>query len=92
MINIASEDLNTIRSILEKASINFYIYGSRVKGTSSKFSDIDICYKEPLSKELKWQLQEDLENSNLPFKVDLVDYNKCSEDFQKLIEKDLQAL
>ncbi len=92
MINIASEDLNTIRTILEKASINFYIYGSRAKGTSSKFSDIDICYKEPLSKELKWQLQEDLENSNLPFKVDLVDYNKCSEDFQELIEKDLQPL
>ncbi len=92
MINIAAKDLDTIRRILGKAGIKFYIYGSRAKGSNSKFSDIDICYKEPLAKELKWQIQEELENSDLPFKVDLVDYNKCSIDFQKLIEPDLQPL
>ena len=92
MINLKSEDLNTLSKILKKASIDFYIYGPRAKGSNSEFSDIDICYKEPLAKELKWQPIEELENSDLPFKVDLVDYNKCSEEFQNLIKADLRLL
>ncbi|CAG8478889.1 5436_t:CDS:10 [Cetraspora pellucida] len=50
----------------------FYAYGSRVKGTARKFSDLDLCYQEEMPWNVYGRVKEDLEESNLPFKVDLV--------------------
>ncbi|MFU7503418.1 MAG: nucleotidyltransferase domain-containing protein [Candidatus Tisiphia sp.] len=79
-----------LKSILKKYPYTFQAYGSRVKGSHRKFSDLDLCVMELISDEELLNLQEELEESNLPIKVDtkrwLVDMN---EDFRSLIEKDL---
>ena len=51
--------------------------------------DLDLCYKEPISLNTLAHLEEDFEESDLPFKVDFVDFWSCSENFRKAIQPDL---
>jgi hypothetical protein len=44
----------------------------------------------PLS--VQSHIEEDFEESDLPFTVDLVDYNLCSTQFQNQIKNDLVAI
>ncbi|CAG8852651.1 40015_t:CDS:1, partial [Gigaspora margarita] len=37
-----------LKKILSKYPYQFYAYGSRVKGTARKFSDLDLCYQEQI--------------------------------------------
>ncbi|MDD9335150.1 MAG: nucleotidyltransferase domain-containing protein [Rickettsiaceae bacterium] len=93
MINLEQKDFLLLKSILKKYPYTFQAYGSRVKGSHRKFSDLDLCVMELISDEELLNLQEELEESNLPIKVDvkrwLVDMN---EDFRSLIENDLIPL
>lgn len=88
MIYVSDTELKILRSILQAYPVPFYVFGSRVKGTQQQFSDLDLCYKQALSNENLSQLREALENSDLPFIVDLVDYKSCSESFRQLIDRD----
>lgn len=91
-ISIDQEDLELVVNILRQAPIDFYAYGSRAKGTNKKFSDLDLCYKQNLNQKILYKLMDDFEESDLPFKVDLTDYNKCSDRFKKLIDRDLRKI
>lgn len=53
------------------------------------FSDLDFAFKcnEGLELERKFKLEIEFEISDLPYKVDIVDYNRISEEFQKIIDK-----
>lgn len=70
---------------------SFYYYGSRVKGTFNKTSDLDILIKGtkemPLS-ELAL-LKEKFDESRLSFIVNFTDYNSIDENFYNLIKDDL---
>ena len=78
--------------ILNRYPYQFYVFGSRIKGTAKKYSDLDLCYKEEVPYSILSNIKETLEETNLPFSVDFVDWNNCTEDFQKLIENDLIPL
>lgn len=88
-ISIEQDDLNIVLDILKQAPVKFFVYGSRARGTSRRFSDLDLCYKKPLSQELLYKLIDDFQESDLPFKVDFTDYGKCDENFRRIIDKDL---
>ena len=45
MLQIETRHLKIINSILSKYPYTFYAYGSRVKGTGRKYSDLDLCYR-----------------------------------------------
>ena len=92
MIKLEEKHLKTLKQILTKYPYTFYLFGSRAKGKSSKFSDIDLCYKESIPGNIITKIRFELEDSNLPFFVDLVCWNNMTEGFQKLIEKDLKPL
>lgn len=78
-----------VQEILIKYPYKFYAFGSRVKGTAKKFSDLDLCYKESIPLLVIANIEEDFVGSDLPFKVDLIDWHTCSDDFKQLIGKDL---
>ena len=67
------------------------LFGSRIKGNPSKFSDVDIAISN--SSKIPCHtlelIREALEKSNLPFKVDLVDVNQTSKFFRKKIEEEI---
>ncbi|WP_425363368.1 nucleotidyltransferase domain-containing protein [Candidatus Tisiphia endosymbiont of Hybos culiciformis] len=93
MINLEKKDFLLLKSILRKYPYTFQAYGSRVKGSHRKFSDLDICIMEVVSDEELFNLQEELEESDLPIKVDVKRwFVDMDEDFRSLIEKDLIPL
>ena len=81
-----------VHSILSKYPYKFYAYGSRVKGEAEKHSDLDLCFYEEIPWNVLSHIREDFEESNLPFKVDLVYWEWMSPEFQGLIKSDLIPL
>lgn len=63
-------------------------FGSRVSGHAKLHSDLDIAVKsdQPLDLTAWALLEEDLANSELPFKVDVVDYQRVAAEFQSIID------
>ena len=92
MIHIDEEDRKILCDVLSRYPYTFYAFGSRVKGTHWKYSDLDICYKDPIPSEVWVDIDDDLRNSNLPFKVDVVAWQKLPSEWQKDIEKDLEVI
>ena len=92
MVIIEKKHLEILKNILKKYSYNFYAYGSRVTGENRKYSDLDLCYREEIPTKIISDIREALEESDIPFRVDLVYWNDMPEGFQKLIEKNLTPL
>ena len=88
-IVIDENDKKLLLGILSKYPYRFYVYGSRVKGRSKRYSDIDICYFDDIPPIELYEIKEAVEESNLTIKVDLVAVAELSKEFFKAIEKDL---
>ncbi|CAG8456646.1 27239_t:CDS:10 [Gigaspora margarita] len=71
MLQIENRHRKIIHSILSKYPYQFYAYGSRVKNQAKKYSDLDICFHGKIPWNVLNHIQEDLEESDLPFKVEL---------------------
>lgn len=89
MISIEPSYLKIIVAILTQYPYTFYVFGSRAKGTAKKYSDLDLCFKDQIPTRIIAEIEEKFIESDLPFTVELVDWNQCSADFKKLIAKDL---
>ena len=66
-----------LREYFKSRSVEIYLFGSRARGDNSEFSDVDLAViaKESVEDDLV-VLKEIIENSNLPYKVDLVDVSE----------------
>ncbi len=89
MINISEKDLDIIKNIF-KMNLPFCevrAFGSRYRGTNKEFSDLDlaITYTD-LSLEILCKLEEAFENSELGYRVDLIDYVTVSKEFKEVID------
>ncbi len=74
-----------------KKDYDFYYYGSRVKGTFEKSSDLDILIKG--HSQMPYETLETIkflfDNSDLPFVVNFTDFYAIDDKFYQLIQKDL---
>jgi predicted nucleotidyltransferase len=62
-----------------------FLFGSRIDGTNSTYSDYDIGFFAEINIESKIiELKETFQNSNIPFKVDLVNFSHVSTEFKKI--------
>ena len=81
--------LKIVKAILEKNIPNqrVIIFGSRVTGKAKPHSDLDLCVigEHPLSLKKLADLNEDFSESNLPIRVDIVDWTSISSSFQSII-------
>ena len=89
---IEPNHLKIVREILKPFHQEFYVFGSRSKGTQRPLSDLDIVSKIPVTKLQFSQINEQLEESNLPYKVDLVLWSDLEDAFKENIQKDLKPL
>ena len=81
------------RSILKGRDVRTWLFGSRAAGNARSFSDIDIALDagaKPVTRELLVRLSCALEESNIPFRVDIVDIHNVSPAVRENIEKDGQ--
>ncbi|MFT8613103.1 MAG: nucleotidyltransferase domain-containing protein [Gluconobacter oxydans] len=65
-------------------------FGSRVTGKAKPFSDLDLAVMgdKPLSLETRAQLEEAFSASDLPWKVDVLDWAQTDLNFRKIINLD----
>jgi len=65
---------SVLMRVLQKRSCQVYLFGSRAAGTAQPTSDFDVAVlaDEDIRRELS-RARELLEESNIPFKVDVVD-------------------
>ena len=69
------EDLKQfLKEFFKDEDVKVYLFGSRAEGKNTPYSDIDLAFESDkyISKKLS-QLRYILEESNLPYKVDIVD-------------------
>lgn len=84
----------TVRKHLPENDYEIFVYGSRAGSNAQKWSDVDIGIrgeKEVPVRKLAL-IAEDLENSKIPYKVDVVDFTKTSADFRKMALKEIIKL
>ena len=78
-----------VRAILQQhlPQACVWAFGSRVKGTARKTSDLDLCVdnQTPLSFELLACIRDAFSESNIPYKVDIVDWQTVDDDFRAII-------
>jgi predicted nucleotidyltransferase len=93
-IDLKSEHLSIVKNILRlhlPSSSKVWLFGSRSTGNAKKFSDIDLLIDTgfiiPLKKITELNLA--FEESNLPYKVDIVDAAAISEPFLINIQSQL---
>ena len=96
LIDISPAQWEIVRTILLRRvpAHEVWAFGSRARRTARQFSDLDLCVvaQQPLSLSLKALLAEDFAESNLPWKVDVVDWAVTSDTFRKIIESDKVVL
>lgn len=66
-----------------------WAYGSRVKGSSKPSSDLDVVvFTRPDQRGHVSALREALDESSLPFRVDLFEWDEIPENFRASIEQE----
>ena len=90
LIDIRPDHLQIVQDILKKYVPNHEVwaFGSRVKWTARQYSDLDLCVisDQPLDFLAMGGLKDDFSESDLPWKVDVVDWATTSASFRKIIE------
>lgn len=68
-------------------NITVWAYGSRVKRTARPYSDLDmVVFATPEKKRQVSDLREAYEESNLPFRVDVLVWDEVPESFRRNIK------
>ncbi len=82
---------------LKSHGVRLWVFGSRARGDFKKFSDLDILYQlpeegQPLPSGFLSTIAEQLEDSRLPIRVDLVDQKNVADSYYASIMKDKVAI
>ena len=80
--------LGLVRDILARNGVTDVnapvLFGSRVTGRARRYSDLDIGFDgEPLSARQLAQLREDLEESSLPIRVDVLNFAEAGAELRE---------
>ena len=97
VLALTPSETATVRDILHRIlppGITVHVFGSRARGEPKPWSDLDLALEGPgpLSLALMAELAEAFDESDLPWKVDLVDRVSVSDDFGQIIDAHKIAL
>lgn len=90
---LSKEVLSQIKNIVnENQKYKFKIFGSRVKNTYKKTSDIDIAVFENVSKKDEYKIRNSFDLLDIIYKIDLVFINKHTkqEFLKEIIEEGMK--
>ena len=85
-IDITTEERQTVLGLLQRhlPGPAAWVYGSRVKWTSTPKSDLDlVVFATPEQRSQVGDLRDAFDESNLPFRVDLFVWDDVPESFRK---------
>lgn len=91
-LDLHPDHLQIVRHILQHRlpQHEVWAFGSRAKGTAKTYSDLDLAIitSQALDLGVYAALTDDFSDSDLPFKVDVVDWATISEAFRTIIARD----
>jgi predicted nucleotidyltransferase len=92
MLDLSPDDLAIVQNILRKhvPDREVWAFGSRVTGSARRYSDLDLAIitDAPLSFKIRGDMTEDFSESDLPFRVDILDWATTRDNFRRIVEKD----
>jgi type I restriction enzyme S subunit len=81
-----------VREILHRQVPQYAVwaFGSRAKRTAKPYSDLDLAIitERPLSLDVSAALADAFSESDLPWRVDVVDWATTGESFRRIIERE----
>jgi predicted nucleotidyltransferase len=90
VLDIRPEQKALLLQLLQQhlPNVTVWAFGSRVKGSARTTSDLDLAvFSSPEQRHQVFALQEALEESNLPFKVDLLIWDEIPANFKINIQQ-----
>ena len=89
-VNLLENELDIVKGILKQYVPHCQVlaFGSRVKGTPKKHSDLDLAIisANPLNLYTLADLSEAFSDSDLNIRVDIVDFLRADKNFQDIIK------
>ena len=90
MMAVTPQEMAIVLAIVQKhvPHCDVLAFGSRVKGTHRTASDLDLAVKgrEKIPFSIISHMKEDFMESDIPYKVDVLDYYGVSEAFRAIID------
>ncbi len=70
--------------------VTVYLFGSRARGSARRASDVDIAVeaREPLPPQVLARLRDRLEESTVPYRVEILDFASAGDDLRMRIKQD----
>ena len=91
-VEAAELDLDTVKAILHAhvPGRAVWAFGSRARRSAKPYSDLDLVIMgdAPLSLDALAALNEAFAESDLPWKVDVVDWARLGDAFRRIVERD----
>ncbi|AOS83220.1 hypothetical protein BIU88_03115 [Chlorobaculum limnaeum] len=90
MLDLKPHELETVRNILNRfvPQAEIIAFGSRIHGMAKPWSDLDLAIKAESA--LDWKVLEEIkeafQESELSFRVDILDWNDITAAFRRAIE------
>ncbi len=96
-LDLSHAELTIVRDILRAhlpLGCNAYVSGSRATASARRYSDLDLALESdrPLSLDTLGEITEAVSDSDLPYKVDVIDLRSVDPAFRARIEPDMIAL
>lgn len=96
MIDLEPRHLALVAGILQNHARGYavWVFGSRANGNAKPYSDLDLLLRgdAPVPPLVLGDLREALDDSNLPFRVDLVDWHRIDDAFRGIIQEKHEVL
>ena len=91
MIHASKEELKIINDIISRlaSDCDVLAFGSRYHMKAKEYSDLDLAFvgKEKLGLKRCLQLEDAFAESDLPYRVDVLDYYAISPEFRLIIDR-----
>lgn len=73
---------------LNPDQVKVFLFGSRAVGNNSKYSDVDLGIESDndIAYSTILDIEEDFENSDLPYAVDVVDFAKVTDKLKQVVQ------
>jgi predicted nucleotidyltransferase len=93
VIDITEEHRGLVIDLLRAhlpPGVAVWVFGSRATGAARRYSDLDLAIDagRPLSLDETGAMAEAFSDSDLPYRVDIVDWCLVEDDFRRLITAD----
>jgi len=96
MIDLQPDELKIVQEILRRflPACEVRAFGSRVSMTAKQYSDLDLVIidEEQLDFVTLAEVKDAFIESDLPFRVDLLDWSRINAEFKAVIEQEYQVL